>query len=265
MLIEDNDDLINRMNTEILAVEALRNQAQSLVNDYRNVYESAANAVIQLQSFVQAEQAAAASYRATADAYEDMIHRVQRANADYVANPLGGYHVESSGSGSGSGSGGGSGSGSGGGSGSGSGTEKSPTAAKQNERPVGYAWYRDKDKKVHADKWVRYNTGGYTGDWSTDDPRLALVDRKELVLNKNDTENFLKGTYILRKISDSLEGNLFNRINSIGLKSPFDTTEKEEIQQNVHIDASFPNVDSKREIEEAFTDLVNLAAQRAMR
>ena len=37
------------------------------------------------------------------------------------------------------------------------------------------------------------------------------------------------------------------------------------IEQNVHIDATFPNVDSKREIEEAFNDLVNLAAQRAMR
>ena len=39
----------------------------------------------------------------------------------------------------------------------------------------------------------------------------------------------------------------------------------EGIEQNVHIDATFPNVNSKREIEEAFNDLVNLATQRAMR
>jgi hypothetical protein len=40
---------------------------------------------------------------------------------------------------------------------------------------------------------------------------------------------------------------------------------KESVEQNVHIEASFPSVNSKREIEEAFRDLVNLAAQRVMR
>lgn len=40
---------------------------------------------------------------------------------------------------------------------------------------------------------------------------------------------------------------------------------KESIEQNVKIDANFPNVNSKREIEEAFDNLVNLAAQRALR
>jgi len=43
------------------------------------------------------------------------------------------------------------------------------------------------------------------------------------------------------------------------------TNENDTIEQNVHIEVSFPNVDSKREIEEAFNDLVNLAAQRVMR
>jgi len=43
------------------------------------------------------------------------------------------------------------------------------------------------------------------------------------------------------------------------------STDKEELEQNVHIEASFPNVNSKKEIEEALNDLVNLAAQRAMR
>jgi len=43
------------------------------------------------------------------------------------------------------------------------------------------------------------------------------------------------------------------------------TTSNDNIEQSVHIEANFPNVNSKREIEEAFNDLVNLAAQRAMR
>ena len=37
------------------------------------------------------------------------------------------------------------------------------------------------------------------------------------------------------------------------------------LEQAVHIDATFPNVNSKRQIEEALSELVNLAAQRAMR
>jgi len=63
----------------------------------------------------------------------------------------------------------------------------------------------------------------------------------------------------------SLDGNLFARANNI--KSGFFNTSNDEdsLEQNVHIDASFPNVNSKREIEEALSDLVNLAAQRAMR
>jgi len=38
----------------------------------------------------------------------------------------------------------------------------------------------------------------------------------------------------------------------------------DKIEQNVHIEASFPNVNSKKEIEEAFSELVNLAAQRVL-
>ena len=35
------------------------------------------------------------------------------------------------------------------------------------------------------------------------------------------------------------------------------------LEQNVHIDAQFPNVRDSREIEEALNNLVNAAAQRA--
>ena len=53
-----------------------------------------------------------------------------------------------------------------------------------------------------------------------------------------------------------------------GIKSGFGKNfnpNEDGIEQNVHIDASFPNVNSKQEIEQAFSELVNLAAQRAMR
>ena len=113
-------------------------------------------------------------------------------------------------------------------------------------------------------KYVSMATGGYTGSWNSDQGKIAILHEKELVLNKDDTKNFLEGTYILREISASLEGSLSNRMSNIGIKSA-NSKDKDEIQQNVHIDATFPNVDSKREIEEALSDLVNLAAQRVLR
>jgi len=84
-------------------------------------------------------------------------------------------------------------------------------------------------------------------------------------LNPGDTTNLLNSVEILRSMMSSLDGNLFARANNI--KSGFFNTSNDEdsLEQNVHIDASFPNVNSKREIEEALSDLVNLAAQRAMR
>jgi len=114
-------------------------------------------------------------------------------------------------------------------------------------------------------KLVPYETGGYTGTWAGNEGKIALLHQKELVLNSNDTENLLDTITILKSITDSLNGNLFTRMNDI--KSGFynNFSNNDELEQNVHMDVSFPNVNSKREIEEALSDLVNLAAQRAMR
>ena len=244
----------------MFAIESLKNQAQQLVGEYNNVYQAAANAVIQLHNFVQAEQQAAAAYQATAASYENMIRRMQAANAAYVSNPLGNYSYSGGDSSGGGGSSGSGGSGSGG-SGSGSSSGRGSNSASGNKG--GYAYYTGSTGKVTYTGHYRYASGGYTGDWGTDDPKLAFIDRKEIVLNKDDTKNFLEGTYILREISSSLEGSLNNRMNGIGIKFN-NSKDKDEIQQNVHIDATFPNVDSKREIEEALSDLVNLAAQRVL-
>jgi hypothetical protein len=88
------------------------------------------------------------------------------------------------------------------------------------------------------------------------------------VLNKDDTKNFLDGVKILRHIASGVKNVLLERTENMNIKSLInngETTDRNQIDQKVQIDATFPNVDSKREIEEAFNDLVNLAAQRAMR
>jgi len=44
-----------------------------------------------------------------------------------------------------------------------------------------------------------FETGGYTGTWSGNDGRLALLHQKELVLNKDDTSNMLKIVGMVRE------------------------------------------------------------------
>jgi len=56
--------------------------------------------------------------------------------------------------------------------------------------------------------WFGFDTGGYTGDWNDNKGRLAVLHEKELVLNKDDTENILSTVDIVRGISDSISDNL---------------------------------------------------------
>ena len=141
---------------------------------------------------------------------------------------------------------------------------------------------------------MKFDTGGYTGSWNSSQGKLAILHEKELILNQADTKNMLKMLEITRdnqiqslnysslftQISNKLMSmiqeltsvrmlNDFNsamqqQLNMLGYQSQINKA-KQEIQQKVSIDANFPNVNSKEEIQEAFTDLVNLAAQRALR
>lgn len=109
---------------------------------------------------------------------------------------------------------------------------------------------------------AKYDTGGYTGEWGTDG-RIAMLHQKELVLNAKDTENFLQATQILRTLQNNInqiQANVDNGLSpSVNVSAP-----AADLNQNVHIEANFPNVSNSREIEEAFNNLVNMASQRAM-
>lgn len=104
-----------------------------------------------------------------------------------------------------------------------------------------------------------YDTGGYTGDWVGDYGKLALLHNKELVLNEHDTKNMLDMMKIARSViaasgARALEPNAGKAITKVA-----------ELEQNVHIEANFPNVESASEIEEALNNLVQMASQRASR
>ena len=120
-------------------------------------------------------------------------------------------------------------------------------------------------KGTSARPFSSYDTGGYTGDWNSSDGRLAMLHQKEIVLNKDDTSNFLQALDILRSLNLSM-------LNSIaGMNSFYNnantnwTNANTNISQTVEIKAEFPNVTDRNEIEEAFDNLVNLAAQHAFK
>ena len=125
-----------------------------------------------------------------------------------------------------------------------------------------------KDNGLIKQFWSSFDTGGYTGSWNSSEGKIAMLHQKELVLNKQDTKNILNAVSLVRTITSNLTSNLISQINNIDKIK--DTTKSlindknNEIEQNVKIQANFPNVNSKQEIEDAFAELVNMAAQRAL-
>ena len=109
-----------------------------------------------------------------------------------------------------------------------------------------------------------YDTGGYTGEWGKDG-RLALLHQKELVLNKEDTANMLNAISIMRNITNILGSSVLGKL-AAATAGNFNTSVGNDVlEQNVHIDAQFPNVKDSREIEDALNNLVNMASMRANR
>ena len=122
---------------------------------------------------------------------------------------------------------------------------------------------RDQLKKYY---YGSFDTGGYTGDWSGPDGKFAMLHQKELVLNKGDTENFLASMGVLEKILQVIDIQSANQLLSRDMSVPyFGNMSQGTLEQQVHIEASFPNATDKNEIEEAFRDIVNLASQYANR
>ena len=117
-----------------------------------------------------------------------------------------------------------------------------------------------------AKKRLGFDTGGYTGEWDGGYGKLAFLHQKELILNQGDTENFLASMELLDSIIKTID--LYSANAQWGglLSTPtFGNYGSETLEQNVHIEASFPGVTDKNQIEEAFNDIINLASQYANR
>lgn len=110
-----------------------------------------------------------------------------------------------------------------------------------------------------------YATGGYTGNFGPD-MRLAGLHEKELVLNEDDTTNFLTATSLLRDIVNTIDlSAISSQLNSRFSSNFFNAMGGGILEQQVSIEATFPNVTDHREIEEALGNLINTASQFANR
>lgn len=118
-----------------------------------------------------------------------------------------------------------------------------------------------------AAEWKRLTgmaTGGYTGEWGNSG-RLAILHQKELVLNADDTSNFLSAIEMVRDITKSIDLQAQSQGIGLGALSAAGIASSSAFEQNVNIQASFPNATNHSEIEEAFNNLINRASQFAGR
>ena len=123
--------------------------------------------------------------------------------------------------------------------------------------------------KASKYKYGAFKTGGYTGEWG-EEGRWAVLHQKELVLNKEDTKNFLEGINTIRDIT-SLNGSISNSIAKAVANMMVTLSSKkvgnlnsgtEENTSNVfNITAEFPNAENVNEIRQAILSLPNLASQ----
>ena len=147
-------------------------------------------------------------------------------------------------------------------------TDKEKRTIKANALHRGISsWGKLDPKKTWGTRYIPYDTGGYTGSWGKEG-KIAMLHEKELVLNKTDTQNILDAVSIVRNLTSglsSLQNSLVGQLTS-STQNISNNIEKEKttLDQNVHIEATFPNVSNSNEIEKAFNDLVNLASQRVM-
>ena len=128
---------------------------------------------------------------------------------------------------------------------------------------TGYDYERAKEllKTYNPDS---FDTGGYTGMWGPEG-KLALLHEKEIVLNKDDTENLLKTVSFIRELVSMIDSqasmsSLFNMTATTGIM-----TGNAGMEQQITIYADFPDATDHNEIEMAFNSLLNTASQYANR
>lgn len=104
-----------------------------------------------------------------------------------------------------------------------------------------------------------YDTGGYTGDWSGDEGKLAILHKKEQIFNADDTQLLHNAVQILS--SDNLiKQALISYSNTPHTSTKLDK-ETQQIGDVYNVTANFPNANSAEEIKQALLSLPNIMSQ----
>ena len=136
-----------------------------------------------------------------------------------------------------------------------------------NVQTSGYKYYLD-NARVNT---YSLDTGGYTGEWDNSG-RLAVLHQKELVLNKDDTENILNAVEFVRGIASSIGASLLSQLAGMtNATSSIHPVSADYLSSNVsnasnnnvyNVTAEFPNAESVQDIREALLSLPNLVSQK---
>ena len=127
------------------------------------------------------------------------------------------------------------------------------------------AWYDWEDPNGFYNKYAK---GGYTGNGSLSkgDHIPALLSSQEYVLNPEDTKNILHAVKVTRDIVQARVNGVLSNLAAQYLNiTPQTGTQQSELKQKVKIEANFPNVQNRTEIEAAFDNLINKAAQYVLK
>ena len=121
---------------------------------------------------------------------------------------------------------------------------------------------------------VSFATGGYTGSWG-EAGKLTVLHEKELVLNADDTANFLSAINTIRDLNSGLNHSIQNAILNAVARTALsvgglNTSALGSVNNNnsntdnvYNITAEFPNAANVNEIREAILSLPNIASQYA--
>ena len=262
-LLADNTQLIDSYNAEVEAIKDVLEQLEDLITKYEEASNAAKKATEDAKNYWLAEQNKNADVEANIENIAAENDKNQPTTVEETPKPVettpaapsltkGSYvsvkpgtkwYADSYGGGS-------------------WGYARAGSIKYTSSGPYGYnidglGWVRKTDI-------VGYDTGGYTGDWNSNNGRLAMLHKKELVLNAHDTDNMLSAITIMRDLTANLGATLLNKMASItsgNVGTIGQGVGNTGIEQSVVINAEFPNATSAREIEDAINNLVNRASQ----
>jgi TP901 family phage tail tape measure protein len=103
---------------------------------------------------------------------------------------------------------------------------------------------------------IPFDTGGYTGDWGGNDGKLALLHKKELVLNETDTKNLLETIKLMRS----------NFINFQLPKINLPNLSKETILPDINVYVKIENMNgTKKDVDNFFKEINNTLSSKGVR